>query len=178
VRKYLVLLIIFFVGCGNNSSSYENRYLLSYISDGDTIYFKELNSTRLISIDAPESRENKRLLWQADNCTGGDTFIIKEMGEEATNHLKALLKVGNFYRVKIYGKDIYNRILATVYLDSGSVNLKMVEDGYAVAYIFQKGQNSEEYEILEAMQEAKENNKGLWNRYSNIMECIYELDNY
>jgi len=166
------------VGCGNNSSfSPENRYLLSYISDGDTIYFKELNSTRLISIDAPESHEGKRLLRQADNCAGGDTFIIKEMGEEATNHLKTLLRVGNFYRVKIYGKDIYNRTLATVYLDNKSVNLKMVEDGYAVAYIFQRGQNSEEEKILEAMQKAKENNKGLWNKYPDIMECIYELDN-
>jgi len=178
VWKYLILLLIFLVGCGNNSSSSsENRYLLSYISDGDTIYFKELNSTRLISIDAPESHEGKRLLKQADNCAGGDTSIIKKMGEEATNHLKTLLKVGNFYRVKIYGKDIYNRTLATVYLDKESVNLRMVEDGYAVAYIFQKGQNNEEDKILEVMREAKENRIGLWKEYYNIMECIYELDN-
>jgi endonuclease YncB( thermonuclease family) len=57
------------------------------------------------------------------------------------------------------------------------VNLKMVKDGYAVPYIYNEGEDSDEELIIDAYKKAKNSNRGLWLKYSKEMECLYNLNN-
>lgn len=94
------------------------------VVDGDTImviYNNEETKVRLIGIDTPESVHSD----QSKNTTEG---II------ASNYTKKLLqdvnKVGLEFDVDKF--DIYNRLLAYVYLEDGTMlNYHLLENGYA-----------------------------------------------
>jgi len=185
---YSLLLSLFLIGCGEGGGTYVveppsydntvtnyNSYVLSYIVDGDTAEFEDLGRTRFISIDTPEVYESDRLTYQADNCAGGDTDLIISMGTQSSNHLKEILIPGDLYYLELYDKDIYGRTIVKVYKDNQSVNLRMVSEGYAVPYIYTEGQDPDEEDILNAMNEAKENQRGLWLDYADEMECLSNL---
>lgn len=65
--------------------------------DGDTLkvnYKGKEESVRLIGIDAPESRPNKKAKNDAQR-SGEDLKTITAMGKEATNYVKGLVKPGD-----------------------------------------------------------------------------------
>ncbi len=98
------------------------------VIDGDTI---KLNgeTIRMIGIDAPESNTSRY-------------GYVECYGAEASQHLKDLLK--NAVKVEIIkdstqgDKDKYNRTLGYVFADGVDINQKMIEDGYAFEYTYDK----------------------------------------
>jgi len=186
MKKVLaIFLVIIFLGCGggnsDNSSSqtdnHDNYYLLNYVVDGDTLNFEQLGKVRLISIDTPESYNSSRLDRQAEKCADGNKTIIQTMGKKATSYIKSFLEEGEEYYVENYGQDRYGRVVGKVFIENQSVNLKMVKDGYAVPYIYNEGEDSDEELIIDAYKKAKNSNRGLWLKYSKEMECLYNLNN-
>ena len=116
-------------------------YKLLYVIDGDTIkilYHGRKTSVRLLGIDTPESRKNRRAYYQARK-NHKDVETIVYLGKQAKKHLKELLagykKVCLVYdQNNTYSghRDRYGRILAYVYTPDGKfINKLMLEDGYA-----------------------------------------------
>ncbi len=101
---------------------------------------------RLAGIDAPEVPHGKN---------PGQPF-----GEEARNYL-ALLIGGRTVRVKTYGQDGYERILAVVFLGTINVNVEMVERGLAEA---NRGAACQAYcrDLRVAELRAKRERVGMW----------------
>lgn len=115
-----------------------------YVIDGDSLKIDEAN-IRMAGIDAPEyyqtckDKNNKQY-----NC-----------GIDAKNALEAMVK-GKNVRCDKVTKDIYNRELCECYANGESLNKKMLELGWAVAY----KTDNEEYKKAE--QQAKKKKIGIW----------------
>ena len=98
------------------------------VIDGDTFVIEGGERVRMIGINAPELK---------------DIY-----GVESKNHLKTLIE--NKYVNLIKGditdnKDYFKRLLRYVYLDSTDINLKMIEDGFASAYLKYPFSKSKQY---------------------------------
>ena len=72
------------------------------VVDGDTLkinYKGKEESVRLIGIDAPESRPNKKAKSDARR-SGEDLKTITAMGKEATKFVKTLVKPGDTVKIE------------------------------------------------------------------------------
>ena len=176
MRLLLILLIVI-------SSAYavdtdEIVAEVTEITDGDTFKVKyEDGSTvniRLIGVSAPE-----------DPSIGGTLIKDPIGGPKATEHLEELIE-GESVILKIDpDKKSGDRSLAYVYLpvneEAGKksfVNLRMVEDGYAIA----DSENATDYKFDEdfkkAEEDAKTEERGLWGTdkvYLTTTRDIYHL---
>lgn len=137
------------------------------VVDGDTVRVKidgrGVESVRLIGIDTPESRENKKARKDAER-SGSDLKVILAQGEEATNHLKTLLPKGTMVKLEsdVQSHDRYGRRLAYIYLSDGSMlNEKIIRDGYASLMTYPPNVKHVE-KFRSAFTDARENNRGLW----------------
>ena len=104
------------------------------IVDGDTlkVRYKGIEeSARLIGIDAPESRINKKARNDAQR-SGEDLKTIIAMGKKATEHVKTLVKPGETVKMEfdVQKRDKYRRLLAYVYLPNGTM---LNEEIYSIA---------------------------------------------
>ena len=117
------------------------KYGFVCVVDGDTIKVKDDDgkevSVRMIGIDAPESRPNKRLELQMRQ-QGKDRKTILELGEKSKAHLKELIGKNDFvyFEYDVQKFDKYGRVLAYVYiLDKNKMlamlNEQMLKDGFA-----------------------------------------------
>lgn len=118
------------------------------VIDGDTIKIESGEVVRLLGIDAPETN-HPDLPYQ--------TYAM-----EARDYLskRILNKICNFEFDENNKYDIYNRILAFVYLDNYLINAEMVKKGYAFVYTKSNNIKTKEFLILESI--AKKSKKGLW----------------
>lgn len=111
------------------------------IIDGDTITILTNNKNslevRLYGIDAPETKQN--------------------FGKASKQYLSSLI-VGKIVEVQSGGQDKYGRILGIIYVENTDINAKMVEEGYAWAFI--------KYSKVYAAQQsrAQKNRVGLWQQ--------------
>ncbi|MBD3359832.1 MAG: hypothetical protein GF365_03970, partial [Candidatus Buchananbacteria bacterium] len=132
----------------DNNNNSEPEYLVTYVTDGDTIHV-DINGTdekiRLLGIDAPE-------------LSGSECF--------ATNAKNKLTELINNKKVSLMpdsqsaDRDKYNRLLRYVILDSTDINAEMIKQGYAKAYLnfaFDKAEQYADYEM-----QAQNNNYGMW----------------
>ncbi len=117
---------------------------MSNYTDGDTLRIWD-QKIRLLGVDAPEFSQN---------CKDGD-------GREYScgmNSLRYLKKIIGSQEVRCEGDetDRYGRLLATCYVDEININKKLVEGGWAVAFV--------RYDDLYLPQEndAKQNKRGIW----------------
>jgi len=98
------------------------------IVDGDTIHYGDL-SIRMIWIDAPESNTSR---YGYTEC----------YWKEASAHLKELLKDAKEVTIEKdstqWELDKYGRTLGYVIADGVNINEKMIEDGYAFEYTYDK----------------------------------------
>ena len=119
-------------------------YQVTQIIDGDTIKLSNGERVRLIGINTPETDQ--------------------PYYSEATEKLKELIGDSPVTLKKdVEDKDQYGRLLRYVYVNETFVNLKMVRQGYAVAYhIPPNTKYSDELEVAE--QEAITANIGMWTR--------------
>jgi len=136
------------------------------VIDGDTLKIainKKIESLRLIGIDAPESRKNKKAYRDISRMNKDLDTIIK-MGKQSTEYVKTLLKPGDiiFVEFDIQLRDKYGRLLGYIYLDDGiMLNEEILKAGYAtlttippnVKYVSK---------FYQAYLYAKKNKKGLW----------------
>ncbi len=136
------------------------------IVDGDTlkVRYKGIEeSVRLVGIDTPESRPNKKAKNDAQR-SGEDLRTITAMGKEATRYVKSLVKPGDTVRIEfdVQKRDKYGRLLAYVYLPNGTMlNEEIVKAGYANVMTVPPNVKYQE-RFLKDYREARENRRGLW----------------
>ncbi len=136
------------------------------VIDGDTLkisYGDQEESIRLIGIDTPESRANKKARRDAVR-TGDDIQLIISQGREATNYVKGVVESGDSIEIEfdVQTRDKYGRLLGYVYLSDGKMlNEEIVRAGYASLMTYPPNVKYQE-RFLGAYKEAKNNNRGLW----------------
>jgi len=126
--------------------------IVSNVIDGDTVKLQNGEKVRLLGINTPEM---------------GQPYY-----EEATNRLKELIE-GKTVRLEkdVEDKDQYGRLLRHIYIDDTFVNLEMVREGYANVYIIPPN-TKYSYEFEKAEEEAKNAERGIWQRSEELSKCI------
>jgi len=168
LKKLFYILLLAAITLPLQAISVENIGPAKVISvvDGDTLkinYKGKEESVRLIGIDAPESRINKKAKNDAQR-SGEDLKTITAMGKEATNYVKSLVKPGDTVRIEfdVQKRDKYGRLLSYVYLPNGTMlNEEIVKAGFANVMTEPPNVKYQE-RFLKAYREARENGRGLW----------------
>ena len=140
--KYALIILIFF-----SIKIFSQEYKVTRVIDGDTFEIEGEERVRMIGINAPEMREQYGLL--------------------SKNYLTKLIE--NKYVILEKGKitndrGFYNRLLRYVYVDGVDINLKMVRDGYARAYLKYDFYLKESYSNAEEFSRNEE--LGIWKNSS------------
>ena len=134
--------------------------------DGDTLkilYWGKEESIRLIGIDTPESRINKKAKRDAKR-SGQDIKTITSMGKRATEYVQSLVKPGDLITIEFDAqeRDRYGRLLGYVYLSNGKMlNEEIVKAGYANVMTIPPNVRYQD-RFLKAYKQARENKRGLW----------------
>lgn len=118
------------------------------IVDGDTLVLQAAGTVRLIGIDTPETVDPR--------------VPVQVFGAEASAALRQMV-ANRQVRLAFdqQHKDKYGRTLAYLYLADGTfVNLEMVRQGYAHAYLDYPFQHMQQFRAAE--REAREARRGLW----------------
>ena len=137
------------------------------IVDGDTLkvfYLGGEESIRLIGIDTPESRINKKTKKDAKRSEQ-DIETIIAMGKRATEYVEGLVKPGDTVTIEfdVQERDRYERLLGYVYLSNGKMlNEEIVKAGYASVMTISPNVKHKDI-FLRAYQEARERKRGLWS---------------
>ncbi len=122
-------------------------------------------SIRLIGIDTPESRVNKKTKKDAKR-SGQDVETIIAMGKRATEYVESLVKPGGLITIEfdVQERDRYKRLLGYVYLSNGKMlNEEIVKAGYASVMTIPPNVKYKD-RFLIAYQEARERKVGLWGK--------------
>lgn len=143
------LLIPFFLSRNSSQSS----VFVSRVIDGDTFELANGKKVRLLGIDAPEK----------------DQYFYLEAKEK----LKELIEGKEvFLEADAENKDSLGRLLRYVFVNKTFVNLEMVKQGYAIAYIVGPNEKYSE-QLKQAEAYARENELGIWKRsFSQYSDCI------
>ncbi len=128
------------------------------VSDGDTIHITTPEQTklkvRLYGIDAPETPK-------INHRTGAVNKTGQPYGEEAWQEIKDKI-MGKQVKLEILDIDKYKRVVGIIWLDDRNINLEMVLEGYAEAFVeYLKPPYRSEF--LAAEQQAKSANRGIWS---------------
>ena len=168
MRKSIKALSLVFVLVLVSSSVYaQQKTLVTRIIDGDVIqvlYGGVEKRVRLIGIDAPESRIDRKALKDA-NMSEHDIEAIVEMGAKAKAYVNGLIKRGNFITIEfdVREMDRYGRLLCYVYLSNGKMlNEEIVRAGYAIVKTIPPNVKYKD-RFLNAFEYAKETKGGLWD---------------
>lgn len=162
----LIFSLLFSPGFAEKIKKYPATIL--YVIDGDTIkviYENKKESVRLIGIDTPESRKNKRAKMQAKQARTTIEEIVK-LGKHSKEFTKTMLKKGDIVLIEfdVQERDKYRRLLGYVYLKNGKmVNLEIIREGYASPLTIPPSVRYSEL-FLKAYREARENKRGLWKQ--------------
>ncbi len=155
IKKSLLLLFsLVLISCNfsekNNTKSTDDKivketqddttryFKIKRVIDGDTFELENGDHVRLLGIDTPEKWESNKLNRDAER-TQKDKKIIKALGLKATLYADSIL-YGQLVRLEQdstnQNRDRYNRLLRYAYFqDTILFNLKIIQDGYAYAYI-------------------------------------------
>jgi len=137
------------------------------VVDGDTLKVNikgREESIRLIGVDTPESRINKKTKKDAMR-SGQDVETIIAMGKKATAYVEGLVKQEDLIAIEfdVQERDKYGRLLGYVYLSNGKmINEEIVKAGYANVMTVPPNIKYKD-RFLRAYKHAKERKAGLWN---------------
>jgi micrococcal nuclease len=128
------------------------------VSDGDTIIVTTPKQTklkvRLYGMDAPEtSNINRR--------TGRVSKPGQPYGEESWKALGAKI-LGSRVRLDIIDRDRYKRMVGMIWIGNRNINLEMIREGYAEAYV-EYLKEPYRSEFMRAEMEAKSEKRGIWS---------------
>jgi micrococcal nuclease len=168
MRNYLKALSLVFVLILVSSPIYaRQKTIVTRIIDGDVIqiiYEGVERMVRLIGIDAPESRIDRKALKDA-NMSEHDIDTIVEVGVKAKAYVNSLIKRGDFITIEfdIKEMDRYGRLLYYVYLSNGNMlNEEIVNTGYANVKVIPPNVKYKD-RFLNAFKYAEETERGLWD---------------
>ena len=136
------------------------------VTDGDTLVVMlngRKEKVRLIGIDAPESRKNRKAYRDTDR-SGNDVSVLIIQGKRATAFVRDIVKKGHTVRLELDAehRDRYGRLLAYVYLSDGRMlNDLIVRSGYASPMTIPPNVRYKD-RFLESYQYARKNSLGLW----------------
>ena len=137
------------------------------VYDGDTFKCRlesgEEVKVRLIGIDTPESRRNRKAYRDAEK-SGKSVEEIVRLGKMASEFTKRLIPPGTvvYLETDVQLHDRYGRLLAYVYLPDGRMlNEVLVEEGYATVYPFPPNVKYAE-RFVELQRKAMMERRGLW----------------
>ena len=154
VIYFLLVFVLMIQSCRDKE---QEHYSVKRVVDGDTFWVKDGTEKgmkiRLIGVNTPETVHPQK--------------PVEYYGKEASAFMKSLLEGKNvILEYDVERKDRYGRTLAYVYLEDGTfVNALLVEEGYAqVATYPPNVKYAEKFSKLQ--REAREQNKGLWNKDS------------
>jgi micrococcal nuclease len=159
------IFILTFLSSPLNAQHIETTRVVRIV-DGDTLkidYKGQKESIRLIGIDTPESRVNKKTKKDAKR-SGQDIETIITLGKRATEYVESLITTGDLITIEfdVQERDRYGRLLGYVYLSNGKMlNEEIVKAGYAYVMTISPDVKYED-RFLKAYQEARESKRGLW----------------
>jgi len=164
----LSLLATFFVLISTTPfyAQHKESTTVERVVDGDTLkidYKGQKESIRLIGIDTPESRVNKKTKKDAKR-SGKDIETIIAMGKRATEYVEGLVKAGDTVTIEfdVQERDRYKRLLGYVYLSNGKMlNEEIVKAGYASIMTIPPNVKYKD-RFLKAFKNARERKIGLW----------------
>lgn len=131
---------------------------VSKVSDGHTLQVSTPEQTqlrvRLYGIDSPEPEKY-------DQDTGRVTKPCQPYAKESRKTLENKI-MGRQVRLDIIRINLHNRSVGIIWIGNRNINLEMVQDGYAEAYVERL---SEPYlsQFVQAQKEAKSAKKGIWS---------------
>jgi len=164
--RQLFITIIFIILSVPLLVNASDQAIIRNVVDGDTLkvfYEGQKESIRLIGIDTPESRKNKKAHKDAER-SGEDIEAITSMGKEATKYAKGLVRPGDVINIEfdIQKRDQYKRLLGYVYLNDGCMlNEMLVRAGYESPLTYPPNVKYQE-RFLKAYREAREKGRGLF----------------
>ncbi|MCP4366539.1 MAG: thermonuclease [Deltaproteobacteria bacterium] len=168
MRKQIkTLSLVFVLALVSSPISARQKTTVTRIIDGDVvqiIYGGVEKRVRLIGIDAPESRIDRKALKDA-GLSDHDIDAIVEMGVKAKAYVNSLIKRGNFMTIEFdeKEKDSYGRLLCYVYLSNGKMlNEEIVRAGYANIKTIPPNVKYKN-RFLNAFKYAEEIERGLWD---------------
>jgi len=86
-------------------------------------------------------------------------------GERSTQYLKQLLPLGAKSSYRPVGTDRYGRVVAEIFVNNQSINLKMVRRGEAVVYHrYLSSCEADRQKYLDAEAQAKRQSLGFWSQ--------------
>jgi len=113
------------------------------IYDGDTFQLEDGSKVRMIGINAPEKKD----IYGMESKTHLENLILNRDVILLNDDLSS-------------DTDRYQRKLRYVYVDGTDINNKMIEDGFAFAYLTYNFTRSEEYKNSQL--KSKEIGNGMW----------------
>jgi micrococcal nuclease len=140
--------------------------IVSRIVDGDTLivtYRGDKESIRLIGMDTPESRNNKKTRKDAER-SGQDIKTIIAAGKEAAGFTRSLVHPGDIGAIEfdVQKRDRYGRLLGYFYLSDGRMlNEEIVKAGYANVMTVPPNVKYQD-RFVAAHRDARKNSRGLW----------------
>lgn len=161
-----IVLLIASLLCSKSVSADDKLYYVERVVDGDTLKLSNGERVRLIGLDTPEVHYSDKLLSDSKR-DGRDIQAIQELGREAAGFTKSLVK-GKKVRLEfdVEKRDKYNRLLAYIYLQDGTfVNAEIIKAGYGKTMTIPPNVKYAGY-FLKLQEEARQNNKGLWDESS------------
>jgi len=153
---FVTLATVMSAGCGNDSDSSTQTCgpatgTVERVVDGDTVVLVGGQKVRYLGIDAPET----------DACYGSEATAFNSslvLGKEVSLQYDEECK------------DKYNRLLAHLSIDGASVNMTMLEQGYACQMVISPNVlYSDAY--ADAVQVARAYGRGIWSA-CNPVPCL------
>lgn len=128
------------------------------VSDGDTIHVTTPEKTkltvRLYGIDAPETPKiNQR--------SGHINKPGQPYGEDSWKALEAKI-MGQQVRLDIIDIDQYKRMVGVIWIGNRNINLEMVREGFAEAYV-EYLKEPYRTSFIQAEKEARSARRGIWS---------------
>ena len=162
IRIFFLVALIFLASCLINQSSHAVirtvTGTVTKVSDGDTIHLTTPEQTilkvRLYGIDSPETDK-------IDHKTGRVNIPGQPYGEESWKALESKI-MGKTVKVDILDIDKYRRMVGMIYLNDRNINLEMISEGYAEAFI-EYLKEPYRSEFLKVEKEARAAKKGIWS---------------
>lgn len=153
-----ILLLAVFITTSNGQDVIRTvTGTVTKVSDGDTIHLATPEQTilkvRLYGIDAPETPK-------INQHTGHINKPGQPYGDEAKNALEIKIE-GKQVKLDILDIDKYRRMVGIIYLGGRNINLEMIYEGYAEAFIEYLKEPYKKV-FLEAEREARSAKKGIW----------------
>jgi micrococcal nuclease len=151
--------------CVPMGNAYNNATVVRVV-DGDTLRI-EMNgheeAVRLIGIDTPESKANKKAKKDAVK-TNHDVETITAMGREAAKYVRTLVRRGDTVGLEfdVQKRDKYKRLLVYAYLQDGKMlNEEIIKAGYASVMTYPPNVKYQE-RFVRAYREALDTKRGLY----------------